>query len=192
MKIHFIASKSRLDKSIDDYRLIIDTIESLGHELTREWVEKAYQLSNRTSDELDMAIDWRRVNKENIASLTQADIVIAEATARTFSVGYQVAVAVQQKKPVLILSRNNALKGTFGSGIVSELLKNETYNEHTIRDIIADFISENTLDQKDLRFNFFIDRRIHNYLKWASTNTGRTKAEIIRELLLREINKDDF
>lgn len=194
MKIHFIASKGNLESNVENYRMIIDTVQDLGHTLTRSWVEQAYQLA-RGEGNLRSEIgevDWKRVNKENIASLAQADIVIAEASARTFSVGYQVANAIQQKKPVLILTHNDALRGTFGSGLSSDILKNETYTAENVHDIITDFISENTLNQKDLRFNFFIDRRIHSYLKWASTNTGKTKAEIVRELLLREINKDDF
>jgi len=52
------------------------------------------------------------------------------------------------------------------------------------------FLKENDVSTKDLRFNFFIDRKIHNYLRWVSYKTGKPRSEIIRELLNREIERE--
>jgi len=54
---------------------------------------------------------------------------------------------------------------------------------------VGDFIEENRMGAKDIRFNFFIDRKILNYLNWAAFQTGETKSEIIRKLLEQEIDK---
>ena len=43
-----------------------------------------------------------------------------------------------------------------------------------------------------MRFNFFIDRPIYNYLRWAALKTNKTKAEILRELVQREIENKDY
>ena len=43
-----------------------------------------------------------------------------------------------------------------------------------------------------MRFNFFIDRKIYNYLRWASFKTGKTKAEILRDLVENEIEKQEY
>ncbi len=185
MLVHFIASKSTILKEIDSYRVIIQTIEQLGHTISRQWVEEAYTFAlNRENEE---KLDWRSINDENVEALSKADVVIAEASTKSFSTGFQTAAAIQQKKPTLILTKNDSLKGTFGSGIDSDFVRYANYSQDTLKDIIADFLNENNIDAKDLRFNFFIDRQIYNYLRWASYKTGKTKAEILRELVNKEI-----
>jgi len=189
MIIHFISSKSNLEESYPYVKQVVDTIKELGHEIARDWVQDEYDYiksGNRRED-----IDWREVHSENIAALSRADLVIAEVSAKSFSTGFQVANAIQQKKPVLILTRNNALEGTFGSGISSDFVRSKNYTVDSLGDIIADFINENNIENRDLRFNFFIDRQIYNYLRWAAYQTGKNKSEILRELILREINKKE-
>lgn len=189
MIIHFISSKSNLKDDYPYLKQITVAIKKLGHELARNWVESEYKYSKSGKKPED--IDWREVHSDNMSALSRADLVIAEASAKSFSTGFQVANAIQLKKPVLILTRNDALKGTFGSGISSDFVRNETYTSDTLRDIITDFINENNIDNKDLRFNFFIDRQIYNYLRWAAYKTGKNKSEILRELIIREINSKD-
>lgn len=189
MIVHFIASKSSLTTDYPHIQRIIDTVHELGHEFARDWMSA--ELKFIAGGNTHESIDWRKVNQENTEALSKADIIIAEASVKSFSTGFQVANAIQQKKPVLILTRNNALDGTFGSGINSDFVRNETYTLDTIQDIISDFINENSVENKDLRFNFFIDRQIYNYLRWASYKTGKNKSEILRELILREIGKKE-
>jgi hypothetical protein len=190
MIIHFIASKSNLDENYHNLKTITNVIASLGHELARDWIDDEYRFNE--SGKKHESVDWKDVNTKNTEALSKADLVIAEATAKSFSTGFQVANAIQQKKPVLILTRNNELVGTFGSGIESDFVQQKNYDIANVRDIISDFINENSIDSKDLRFNFFIDRQIHNYLRWASYSTGKNKSEILRELILREIDKQDY
>jgi hypothetical protein len=64
------------------------------------------------------------------------------------------------------------------------------YNEKNLEGIMREFFVENDIQTKDMRFNFFIDRPIYNYLRWTSLKTGKTKAEILRELVEREIDHE--
>ena len=57
------------------------------------------------------------------------------------------------------------------------------YNNDNLEDIIRQFLTDNDVKAKDLRFNFFLDRQIYNYLRWASLKTGKAKAKILRELV---------
>lgn len=188
MIVHFIASKGDFKEEYRYLKAIMGTIEDLGHEIARNWIDKEYNYLQKTGD-THQSIDWRLVNSENMEALTRADIVVAEASTKSFSVGYQVATAIHQKKPVLILSRNDAVAGSFTSNISPDFIRNETYTLENVKDKIADFINENDIDNKDLRFNFFIDRQIYNYLRWAAYSTGKNKSEILRELIAREIEK---
>lgn len=189
MIVHFIASKGEILKRYEDYELIRSTVLALGHTLAYDWIdeEREFWESGRKHTQAD----WEIIVNKNMAALERADVVIAEASAMTFSTGYLVAHAINLKKPILVLTRDDQLEGTFGSGIVSDFVRLINYSSSDVRDFIADFIDENNIDNKDLRFNFFIDRQIYNYLRWASYKTGKNKSEILRELILREIEKKD-
>lgn len=189
MIVHFIASKGEILKRYDDYERIRSTVLALGHTIAYDWIDQEREFwesgKKHTSDE------WEEIVRKNMAALARAEVVVAEVSAMTFSTGYLVAHAINMKKPVLVLARDNQLEGTFGSGIVSDFVRLVNYSESDVRDFITEFISDNNIDNKDLRFNFFIDRQIYNYLRWASYKTGKNKSEILRELVTREIKKNE-
>lgn len=189
MIVHFVASKGEILKGYKDYERIRDAILALGHTVAYDWIDGEYVFTK--SGKKHSSKEWEEIISLNMAALARADVVIAEASAMTFSSGYLVAHAINQKKPVLVLARDNQLEGTFGSGIVSDFVRLVNYSESDVRDIVAEFINENTIESKDLRFNFFIDRQIYNYLRWASYKTGKNKSEILRELVVREIEKKE-
>lgn len=189
MIIHFVASKGQILKNYEDYDRIRTTVLALGHTIAYDWIEEERDFW--AAGKKHSKAEWEAIIDKNMAALARADVVIAEASAMTFSTGYLVANAIHQKKPVLVLARDNRLEGTFGSGIVSDFVRLVNYSESDVRDIIAEFINDNNIDSKDLRFNFFIDRQIYNYLRWASYKTGKNKSEILRDLVTREIEKKE-
>jgi hypothetical protein len=190
MIVHFTASKRDIVEEYQNLSKIAGIIKSLGHTFAREWWDEEYGRAKAGNGEPD--VDWKKINEEAMGALARADVVIIEATAKTLSVGFQLANAIQQKKPVLVLTKNNSLSGTFGSGISSDLVRFADYDDENITKIVSDFLHDNTIDTKDMRFNFFINRPIYNYLRWASFKTGKTKAEILRELVEREIKSREL
>jgi len=105
-------------------------------------------------------------------------------------VGYQVALAVQQKKPVLLLSKEGLENDSVVSGVDNTLVTFREYSDDNLEQTVQDFLVTNDVQPKDLRFNFFIDRQIYSYLRWASYKTGKPKGKILRELVLKEIDKN--
>ena len=191
MKVHFIGSMTDLENNIGAFRAIVDTIKKSGAKLTREWVEGAYSTS-QINDEDDLETVWPKIYRENKEAVSRADVIIAEISNRSFLVGFQVAYALQMKKPVLLLSNHNRTRGAIGLSENEEIIKFSRYDSTNLEAIIVNFINENSSANKDLRFNFFIDRKILNYLNWASFQTGDTKSEIIRNILKKEIDKSEF
>jgi hypothetical protein len=193
MIIHFIASKGNVLQEIEEYRSIVNLIKKRGHTLARDWVEPAYEAALHDPDQRDDdSVDWRRVDQDNLAAISKADLIIVEATKKSFFVGYGVAQAVNQKKPILILTRDNTFPGASQLSASSDIIYSANYTPDTLDGIVSKFLEENTIETKDMRFNFFIDRAIYNYLRWAAFKTGKTKAEILRELVQREIEKKDY
>ena len=190
MIIHLIASKGNIREEIDYYQNLAKVITAQGHSLALDWLDKVYELTLKGGfNEGD--IDWAKIDQENTAAISKADVIIVEATKKSFFVGYQVAQAVHQKKPILILTRDNSFPGIASLSNSSDLIAGANYDQETLPKIVKKFTDDNSIDTKDMRFNFFIDRPIYNYLRWASYKTGKTKAEILRELVAREIDKNN-
>lgn len=123
-----------------------------------------------------------------IEAVGRADIVIVEASDYGFDQGMQVAIALQQKKPVLIVSQKS-LDDSAVAHYLSRLIAIETYaTSDELAKVVTRFIRSNTISTKDLRFNMFIDRPIYNYLRTQAYETGKNKSEIIRDLINKEIN----
>ncbi len=191
MKVHFLTSRRSLLEDIDALRLIVATIKEGGHVMEEDWLEDAY--ARETSDipvQPVIKTNWSDIYKNSLETIARADVVIAETTYPSFAIGYQVAVAVQQKKPVLLLREETSDKNAYITGVADGWTQHEAYNLETVTGIMQKFLDANDISSKDMRFNFFIDRKIHNYLRWAALRTGKTKAEILRDLVEKEIDRE--
>lgn len=63
---------------------------------------KSVDLLNQSINRKD-GINWGVFIKKDLEAIGGADLVVAEVTDENIAIGYQIAVAVQQKKPVLML-----------------------------------------------------------------------------------------
>lgn len=188
MKVHFITSRDSLENDIETLQDITQRIKRAGHTLANDWIDIA---SERQRSGKQSTADWKRIYKDNLENVAETDVLIAEASYENFGVGYQVAAAVQQKKPVLLLRHENADKGAFVTGVEDGWVQTREYNKDNLGTILGKFLEDNDISTKDMRFNFFIDRPIYNYLRWAALKTGKTKAEILRSLVQQEIDRRD-
>lgn len=188
LKVHFITSRPTLEDDIDILRQIIDIVHTSHYSLALDWVEVAYRRQKRKKP----AESWSKIYDENLMAVSQADVIIAEATYENLAVGYQIAAALQQRKPILILRQKTADKNSFVTGIEDGWAHHAEYTKDNIDSIVKKFLQQNQVTVKDMRFNFFIDRKIHNYLRWAAFKTGRTKAEVVREIIRGDIKKGTF
>ena len=186
MLVHFVGPRGDIGGDIEYLRKVVSVIEKEGHEIVNNWVKNAYEDVGEQGENLDN-LDWPLLYKGSIEALSRADAVIAETSTPSFSVGYQVAQAVNMKKPILVLNREGVEKSFFASGIEAGI-DYQKYTPETIDEILTKWLRDNDIDTKDMRFNFFINRSIYNYLRWTALKTGKTKAEILRNLVEREID----
>lgn len=137
----------------------------------------------------DEEIDWTSNLRESTEALKHSDLVVIEATQSRFSQGFEAYLAAQYKKPTLIVTRAE-IKDRFISGVANKYISIRQYkNEDDLEKIVSKFIKQNAIPEKDLRFNFILDRRIYKYLRDKSYETGKNKSAIIRELLENEIRR---
>lgn len=189
MLIHLIASSTELNETVDALRKITEYVKSKGHSMTLDWVDAAYRQMQHGEPMKEDA--WQKIVKDNFEAIAKSDVVIADVSYDSTALGYQIAMAVQQKKPTLLLVRENVKVPPFTWNIPSDFLSKVEYTDTDVLKKIAPFLENNDISIKDMRFNFFIDRPIYNYLRWAALRTGKTKAEILRNLVQQEIDRRD-
>jgi len=189
MLIYFSASARNLEADLPNYKRIVSIIHSLGHTVSHDWIEPARLRMKRDGynfGNLDVVV------RDAEAAIESAEVLIAEATGgSTFGVGYEVALALSKRKPVLVLLNKHSKRDSYAIGITNSLLTTKNYDAGNLEKCVEDFIKANTIKIKDLRFNFVIDRQIYNHLRFRSYQTGKTKAEILRDLLLHDIQDDN-
>jgi hypothetical protein len=191
MLVHLIAPVDGLKENIESLRLIVKTVKDQGHELARDWLEEAYNEEiNKTTSSSESV--WQGIIQNNLEAIAKADVLVADITYDNTAIGYQIATAIHQKKPVLLTLREGREVSPFTWNIPSSFLKRVEYTKDNLAEKLIPFLEENDIGTKDMRFNFFIDRQIYNYLRWSALKSGRTKAEVLRELVQREIENKDY
>lgn len=135
-------------------------------------------------------LDMEVIYKESMAALINSDVIIIEATSYSFFQGFQLAVALEAKKPTLILTRHPARERIM-SGIKNEFLELKEYKkENELDSIVGKFIDNNTLLAEDLRLEFSVDTQLYAYLRAKSTISGKSKGQILYELARREFEQE--
>lgn len=190
MIIQIIGSAKNLKEDLPFYHSMLEVIHDDGAVIARDWISAAQNRLDKNIIRDDTKVVWEEVHKENSEAISRSDIVIIEATNYGFQEGFYVSQALQLKKPVLLLTRED-IRGRLIHGIKHKMLTVQHYDtQEELKKIVDKFIKINTLSSKDLRFNFLIDRQIYSYLREVSYETGKNKSEIIRELLEQEIEHE--
>lgn len=186
MIVYFSASTRKILDDVEGFRRIVNKIHDMGHTISNEWVEVAWLRAK--GEHPRKYPNMEDLVYEAMACIERADLLITEASdSSTFGVGFETAFALQCKKPVLVLVKHSSIQNTYALGIKHQLLISRTYTDENLEATIEEFIKENTIKKKDLRFNFVIDRQIYNHLRLKSFQTGKTKAEFVRDLLIEDM-----
>lgn len=185
MIVHIAGSIRNPSEDAIYLRKIVEMVHDHGAVIALNWLEPALL---RQKENISTP-DWTSYVEANIEAIKRADIVVADLTHYSFAQGYVVAAALQYKKPVLAVSRNDIRSHT-ASGIINPLFTYKKYSsEKELGSIVHDFLVKNTIHTKDLRFNMFLTRRIFKYLEDTMRETGKSRSEIIRELVKRKVNE---
>lgn len=195
MRIHFIASTTNLATKISVYRRILRTVKDTKNSVVHEWIDEAergFQNVYQAKSKAEYEALWKEIYKKNIEAISRADVIIAEVGAKSFFVGFQVARAIQLRKPTLILSQSDEVDSIIGLYKGEEGLRFEVYDSSSLRGIIENFLKEERNNLKDVRFNMFLSRINISYLNWLSDKTGLTKSELIRQLLDKDMKSSTF
>ena len=185
--MHFSASLRTIGQDIEIYKKILYTLRQQGCSIANDWVESAWFYTQNES-KAKLKRDWNFFNKQAEMGIESADVAVIEGSGfSSFGVGYEAGYAAKIKKPTLILIKKEQADVSYASGLNSDIVSVRTYTPDDLERIINRFLKDNEVSNKDMRFNFVIDRQIYNHLRIKSFNTGKTKAEIVRDIVLEDM-----
>lgn len=147
--------------------------------MTRQQAKADYTTTERKKIWLDLK-----------SSIIKSDAVIVEASQNTFSIGYQTALALSNKKLALVLSKNSSLNSNIVMGEDNPLLMIARYDDVTLESVLDGFFNKYVINKNELRFNLLLDRETQMYLDYRSYQTGKSKARLIRDMINNEMRNN--
>lgn len=175
--------------------LAIEEYIDKEYELAVKWMSQTNSLGRNRQKNLS---EWKKIASSTLKAARSSDIIIIDASTDSFSMGYQAAIAKQLKIPLLVLNyddrwddsdvtaEHSLLAGDF-DGLISFV--SYTNIEEACKSI-HEFLQKNEITKADMRFNLFLDRQSYRYLKRKASETGATRAKIIRDIIKERADKE--
>lgn len=191
VKIYFTASTAEFQKYRDTYYSIRNYL--LGQEfiLTRDWLPHT---EKRLQKGIKDVSDIKLIYKECVNSIKEADLVIIEDTVSNFSTGHQITLALQNKKPTLVLwqgKKHRQFNQMFIHGIESDILQVSEYSPKSLFETIDMFITKYEYALEKNRFHLVLNNVERNYLDWAQFTKHKSRTRIIKDAIKTCIDADD-
>ncbi len=190
MKIFYTVSKTGMATHLKDYELVFNELKKHRVGIIATF-DKSYRADRPelkgVSDISGSEDKYRYVNDSAVKrSIFVSDGVVIEASYPSFRLGFEAHLALSQQKPVLILSKNR----NYANLIDSPNFFGAKYNEFTLPDEIAKFITHVKRYRLRNRFNLFVSDDEKDYLKRAAKVNNISMSSYIRKLVQQDISEE--
>jgi len=190
MRVYFTCSTAEFSKYRDTYFAIRNYLIAQGHTLTRDWLPHTEERLQAGNTDIR---DIKQIYRACIQAIKEADLVIIEDTVSNFSTGHQITVALQNKKPTLVLwqgKKYRQFKQMFIHGIDSDILQVSEYSPESLLETIVVFIAKYENVSERNRFHLVLNNTERNYLDWAQFTKNKSRTNLIREAMRKVIDAD--
>ena len=161
----------------DEWSQICNELEQLGH-LVHTVSPSYIKDTSLVSDSIFLPAATERIKT--------ADFILKVGSRNDPTANYQLGAAKALKKRMvnILPDRDEAAKKPERG--IYEII--QTYKQSAMHEGLVDLLSKIEETSLDIRFNLFIDKRIDLFLKEAVSCSSKSKSEIIRDLIYKEIN----
>jgi len=183
MNVYFTASIVGKKDFLKNYLIIIDILKKKGYTVQSD------HIVNVTESQIHMKTREERLtfHKKLENWVQHCDFMVVESSFPSISVGYEISIALQYRKPVLILYSVGDPPSLFGYHS-DEKIVSEKYMLDTVEDIIDEFIMF-VKEAADTRFTFFITPQIAAYLDKVSVREKTPKSVYLRKMIESHIKE---
>lgn len=182
MRAYFTASIVGKKYHLAKYRAIVDQLTAQGVTVVDEHIlavsEKDIQLQSK-----EKRLEFHHQLEEWVNT---ADFLVAETSFPSISVGYEISMALDRGKPVLILYSEGDPPSLFAYH-ENEKIVCEQYTVETVPAIISDFLHF-VRGEADTRFTFFISSKHAAYLAKQAKKHRVPKSVYLRYLMDRDMS----
>jgi len=176
MRIFYTASFYGKNKYQKYYDLVLETIEKTGATVISPEKGNYKRILTAKARMRDPKLAHYEAIRKNIL---QADAVIIEVSFQDLQIGYETALAIAAKKPVLCLS----IYEDFSQKIDNQYFFGAKYTELDVEEVVAEFVERVGKKTLGERFNLFLSAVQEEYLEHASREKGISKSEYVRNLI---------
>ena len=180
MNIYFTASIVGKKHYLQNYLKIIEILKKENHKIIYE------HIIDSKMEEVDLQTEEKRkVFHQKLKNwIMEADCVVVETSFPSISVGFEISLALNLGKRVLILYTKDA--PTLLSSYENERLICSKYRYEDLKETLDEFINY-VRGKSEHRFTFFINSRIAHFLEQISRKKRIPKSVYIRSLIEKEM-----
>ena len=190
MKIYFTASLTGKKYYEENYKKIVSYLKEFGHKVIAEHIlhGSKEKVLKETREEKLVYLKW--LNKR----IKKCDVMIAEVSYPSTSVGYEISLAMEKGKPVIAMYSEKGgdcplvIKG-LGETTKEEELMLLRYNFKNLKEVLKeniDFIKARSLNK---RFTMLLSPKIVGYLDKIFKNEKIPRSVYIRKLIEEDMEK---
>lgn len=185
MTVYFTASVVGKNQYLANYQAIVKSLTDTGHTVYAD------HILNVSEQQIHLKSKKERLEFHDKLEhwITSADFMIVEASYPSISVGYEVSMALQRGKPVLILYATDNPPSLFAFHENERLLA-EKYDITNVGKIIEEFMRY-VAGIHESRFTFFITSELAMHLEKMSKKYHVPKSVYLRQLIERDINRKE-
>ncbi len=185
MKIYVSAPNDDRSK-LPAFFKAVDDLEKKGHKIIDVYGKEPLPLP----DDVDFLV---RKHKESEKALKEADVALVDVTYPGRRIGFEIARALDEKKVVIALyDENSNISAKRIAPLLGNTSRNIVYKGYSADNINATIEEGLNIakQQLDTKFILIISPEIDKYLEWVSQERRMHKAQIVRESIENQMNKD--
>lgn len=183
MSVYFTASIVGKKQYLKNYLAILDALRKRNLKVISDHIIKSTEEEIRLEKKEDRLTFQGKLEKW----IGNCKFMVVESSFPSISVGYEISLALQFNKPVLIL---------YADGDPPSLLVHheddkivcEKYSLSTLDDIVEDFVNYAD-EQVDTRFTFFVTPEISVFLDKIARREKLPKAVYLRRLIKKDMTE---
>ena len=191
MRVYFFSPPISSTDLNDNYKTIVGTLRRAA----------VFVVASSDENNTDFKKeDLERMNESGEILLDKMDCFIIEASKPDQEIGYLLAYAISQKKPLLYLYQKGTPEkvahGYLTKKNTPDYIRMQSYARRELDAIVTLFINEvgsgkGIKERPKIKFTLRITPRMERYLDWKSKKLKKTKADFLRKFIDELIDKDE-
>lgn len=191
MRVYFFSPLISTTELDQNYKQIVETLRAAG----------VFVVASSDENNVDFKKeDLERMNESGEILLDKMDCIIIEASKPDQEIGYLLAYAISQKKPLLYLYQRGVSEkiahGYLTKKNTPEFIQLKSYAKKDLEQKVIEFIhgaatGKGIKEKPTIKFTLRVTPTMERYLEWKSKKQKKTKADFLREFIEEIMSKDE-